>query len=105
MMKARQVLEDCKLALQHADLAINPEDLRIRWAALVMLLRAVGHVLDKVDGRGSPRLRDAIDRRWQLWRDDRVGYSIFCDFIEEERNNVLKAYAFGYEEDNAEILS
>ena len=102
-MEARRVLADCRVALQHADVAIDPVDFRVSWAALVALLRAVGHVLKKVDAERGAILKRAIERRWQLWQDERSANEIFWEFIEAERNSVLKAYEFGYREDDVEI--
>lgn len=102
-MEARRVLADCHVALQHADVAIEAAEFRVSWAALVALLRAVGHVLNKVDGERGGALKGAIETRWQLWQNERGANRIFWDFIEAERNSVLKAYEFGYREDDVEI--
>ncbi len=94
-MQARLVLADCRVALEQAELAADPVAFRLSWAALVALLRAVGHVLDKVDGRQSQSLRRAIDARWRRWHGDRAGNRAYWSFIESERNNVLKVYEGG----------
>ena len=91
-MQARLVLADGRAALEQAERARDPVAFRVHWAALVALLRAVGHVLDKVDGRQSPSLRRAIDGRWRRWHADRAGNRAYWSFIEAERANVLKAY-------------
>jgi hypothetical protein len=54
-------LLDCEAALQ--DLRSGGTGLlwRTRWVAAVSLLRAVGDVLNKVDGERRPELRAAID--------------------------------------------
>lgn len=91
-MQARLVLADCRAALEKAELAPDSVAFRLSWAALVALLRAVGHVLDKVDGRQSESLRRAIDARWRRWHADRAGNRAYWSFIESERNNVLKVY-------------
>jgi hypothetical protein len=98
-MQARLVLADCRVALEQAELALDPVAFRRSWAAVVALLRAVGHVLDKVDGRRSESLRRAIDARWRLWNANRAGNRAYWTFIEAERNNVLKVYDFGDEQD------
>jgi hypothetical protein len=67
---------------------------RPHWAGLVALLRSVGHVLDKVDGATDPRLRHAIDAAWKELSDSKPEPKIFWEFIEAERNNVLKTYTF-----------
>ena len=94
-INAREVLVDCESLL--ADLTREPPNAlwRPKWAGLVALLRAVGHVLDKIDGAGSPEARQVIDRAWEELRGRRPEPKIFWEFIEAERNNVLKAYAFG----------
>jgi hypothetical protein len=101
-MQARLVLADCRVALERAELAVDPAAFRVSWAALVALLRAVGHVLDKVDGRQSESLRRAIDARWRLWHADRAGNRAYWSFIESERNNVLTVYDLGYKPDDME---
>jgi len=94
-MQARLVLADCRAALEQAEVAHDPVAFRVHWAALVALLRAVGHVLDKVDGRQSASLRRAIDERWRRWNADRAGNRAYWSFIEAERANVVKAYDSG----------
>ena len=68
---------------------------RRRWVALVALLRAVGHVLEKVDGPvGCQARRQAIASGYQALKRT----EIFNDFIESQRNSVLKEYEFPREE-------
>jgi hypothetical protein len=67
---------------------------RIDWVATVALLRAVGHVLHKVDGSASEVARTAIAAAWQRWESDPAD-AIFRDFIDQERNTVLKEYELG----------
>lgn len=88
---ARLVLGDCEGVLASIEKDMLSELWRPRWAGLVALLRAVGHVLDKVDGAHSPEARQAIADAWNDMKESRI----FRQFIEEERNNVLKAYEFG----------
>jgi hypothetical protein len=65
---------------------------RLYWVLAVVLLRAVGHVLDKVDGANSAAVRANAKALHQTWKvaDE---HAIFRDFIEHERNNILKEYA------------
>lgn len=58
-------------------------------------MRTVGHVLAKVDARVSPAHAEAVNGLWAKLKADRRSSAIFWDFIEEERNNLLKTYAFG----------
>jgi hypothetical protein len=93
---ARKTLSDCEIAYgllknEKAD----SQTWRIYWVACLSLLRAVGHVLDKVDCDADQKHRDCIARAWTKWKADRNSHSIFWNFIEAERNNLLKQYKFG----------
>lgn len=90
--KARDVLEDCKVvACELAD-GVAGREWRVRWVAAAALLRAVGHVLQKVDAPTDPVLRSVIDDAWGRLVETRPEPVIFWQFIEDERNNVLKEY-------------
>ena len=64
---------------------------RLYWVLAVVLLRAVGHVLDKVDGANNPAVKVAATALHKSWRAGDEN-SIFRDFIERERNSILKEY-------------
>jgi len=64
---------------------------RIHWAAAVALIRAVGHVLDKVDGE-DPFIKKAAGAAFKEWKRADPKHEIFREFIERERNNLLKEY-------------
>ena len=89
--RSREVLRDCEnlLAAIHADL--SSELWRPRWAGLVALLRAVGHVLvdenPKSDSVGHGVVSAAKVALLQA--------PIFAEFIKKERDNLLKAYTIG----------
>jgi hypothetical protein len=57
-----------------------------------VLLRAVGHVLDKVDGEQTPAYRAAISAWWAGLKGTKPKPQVFWDFIEDERNTILKEY-------------
>jgi hypothetical protein len=103
-MRAEIVLSDCRKALALAEDAGTEQEFRIHWVALLALLRAVGHVLDKVDGTASPALRKAVDERWDYWRRNREEHRLFWDFIEAGRNAVLKTYELGVPPGGVEFL-
>jgi hypothetical protein len=92
---ARQALADAATALDDFEASASTPYWRTRWVALVALLRAVGHVLSSVDSDRDARTKDAIDSAWNQLRRSRPEPRIFWDFIQDERNNVLKAYRFG----------
>lgn len=83
---------------QNSDVTDGNEELpewRLYWVAGVALLRTIGHVLAKADAKSSPNHTQEIDNLWSRLRSDRESSWIFWDFIEKERNNLLKTYSFG----------
>ena len=88
---ARRVLADCEVVLEMLDDERDEQRWRVLWVGALALLRAVGHVLQKVDGQ-TPRARAAIDAAYQNWKSRQPEHRIFRDFIEKQRNNILKEY-------------
>jgi hypothetical protein len=91
--RARLVLEDCRLALQLLEDETDLRKWRLHWVAAIALIRAVGHVLDKVDGKSSA-VRTASRAAYKRWTDGAPEHEIFREFIERERNTILKEYDF-----------
>jgi hypothetical protein len=71
------------------------EDWRLYWVAGITLLRTIGHVLAKSDSTTSEKHKTEIESLWDIWKTDRDENCIFWEFIEKERNNLLKTYTFG----------
>ena len=90
--QARLVLDDCHGALSDLIDGIQGAQWRRRWITCVVLLRVVGHVLDKIDGNASGVLRDEIRASYDRLKQTRPEPKIFWEFIELERNNILKEY-------------
>ncbi len=90
-IKAREVLSDCKDALEELD-NTQGSIWRIRFITAITLLRAVGHILEKVDGKTSDIHKSVIENQWTIWKNDRTNHEIFWSFIENERNLILKEY-------------
>lgn len=90
-LRANNVLHDCKIALELLETERNGDIWRVHWVGAVALVRAVGHVLRLVDRQEFPQFSGAIDTAFQRWK---VGdeHRIFREFIDQERNNVLKEY-------------
>jgi hypothetical protein len=93
---ARKVLADCETAHQ----LLRKEKMgsatwRVHWVACLTLLRAVGHILDKIDGEADAKHSAAIKAKWEEWNTYKQENSIFWNFIDSERNNLLKEYKFG----------
>jgi|SRR3954454_6492894 hypothetical protein len=88
---ARNVLFE----IQNSDIDDEHPEWRMHWFSGVVALRAVGHVLNKVDASRSAAHRHVIDAWWVNVRSDDVENWIFHEFIERERNNILKEFSFG----------
>ena len=87
-------MRDCESVLDMLEDEEDRQRWRVLWAEAMALVRAVGHVLRKVDG-GDARLRPLIDAAWDNWKADRSKNSVFWEFIQKERNYILKEYRFG----------
>lgn len=92
---ARRVLKDCRLALAMLEEETDQARWRVHWAAAVGLARAVGHVLDKVDGK-DPLTKKLAAAAFKRWKSTAPEHEIFREFIERERNSILKEYHFRY---------
>jgi hypothetical protein len=103
-LRARQVLDDCRHAASLLDAAEDPATRRVLWVATTALLRAVGHVLRNVDGRGDPDYAHAISEHWAAIEIERPRHPPFWEFIEPERNAVLKEYALGFDEGGIDLV-
>ncbi len=88
---ARGVLADCEAALGMLEDERDEQRWRVLWAGAVALLRAVGHVLRNVDGRTAGS-RESINAAYKTWTAKRPEHLVFREFIEKERNNILKEY-------------
>lgn len=91
---AREVLDDCRTALRMLEEVEDLRRWRVLWAGSLALLRAVGHVLKKVDGADA-LIGSVVDERFMNWKTEREANAIFWDFIDDERNSILKEYRFG----------
>ncbi|MDW9909614.1 hypothetical protein GOB14_15830 [Sinorhizobium meliloti] len=86
-------------SFNHQDCGDEHPEWRMMWLSQVTLLRVIGHVLAKVDVEASTLHKRAINDMWAKWKVERLHNWIFWEFIEDERNNLLKAYQFGVEVD------
>ena len=89
---AREALEDCRGALTELTEGIQGRQWSRRWIISIVLLRAVGHVLDNVDGIKSQEYRKAIDAWWKALKSTKPEPMIFWQLIDAERNTILKEY-------------
>ncbi len=88
----KSVLQDVEQCLEWLDEESDEFRFRMVLIAAVALIRTVGHVLQKVDGSRDPILMEIIMRRFRAWKQDRTKAKVFWEFIEAERNSILKEY-------------
>ena len=103
--RARLVLADAEYAWNRLELSDDHTEVRVLWFTAVALLRAVGHVLDRVDGPSDSAIARAVKLSWHKWHADPLSYPLFHEFIEEERNILLKEYTHRYEEEPGRLLA
>jgi hypothetical protein len=89
---ARQVLEDCRQALEEIKDGVMGRQWRIRWVAAVALLRTVGYVLKEVDSSNDRLLKQIIKEEWENLKQTRPQPTIFWEFIGAERHNIIHQY-------------
>jgi hypothetical protein len=92
---AREVLEDCRGAIDEIGGGIQGRAWRRRWVAAVVLLRTVGYVLGKIDINISQKYKHAIEVAWGQLNQSKPQPEIFWEFIEVERNNIIHEYEVG----------
>ena len=88
---ARQVLDDCELALEFLEQATTDQIWRVHWFAAIALVRTVGDVLDKVDSR-DPRFKGPVQHAYSEWKSDRSNSKIFWEFIKAQRDKLVHEY-------------
>ncbi len=91
-LAARRVLRDCYRAKTRFDTATIAADRRLWWILALTLLRAVGHVLNKVDSKRSRYLANSIRKGYLAWKAEPRQHLVFHEFIEKERNEIIKEY-------------
>ena len=92
---AREVLEDCRGAVEEIGGGIQGSAWRRRWIAAVVLLRSVGYVLASVDSKASTKYARAIDAAWKDLGRTKPDPPIFWSFIDAERHNIVHEYVVG----------
>lgn len=68
--------------------------------AMLAMLRSVGHVLDKVDA-DTPARKKWLNESWSRWKRE----PIFRDFINFERNRLLKEFRGGIEASDPAVMA
>jgi len=78
-------------SIRYSDYAVN---WRHNYIVSLTTLRATGHVLHKVDAVLYPEISNLVDEKFRRWKKGEGDDALFKFFIEEERNQLLKAYQF-----------
>lgn len=102
--RARLVLGDLKIVRDKLEDETGQVAWRLYWITAVVLVRAVGHVLVKVDGGETSHVREIANELHRNWKTAAAEHAIFRDFIELERNNILKEYEFAVSEGPVPIM-
>ena len=84
--------EDCKVAAAEIKDGVAGREWRTKCIAAVALLRAVGHTLRNVDAQRDPDLEKLIEEACRKLASTKPDPKIFWEFIEDERNSILKEY-------------
>lgn len=53
-------------------------------------------MLKKVDATQNPAMMETVSRRFEEWKCDREKARVFWEFIDAERNSILKEYDFRF---------
>lgn len=102
--RARLALQDAMYVRQKLEGEEGVIEWRLLWILVIVLLRTVGHVLDKVDGKADRRvgiLSKGLYKEWQRGDEN----AIFRDFIERERNSILKEYEISMSEGPIPVIA
>src|SRR4051812_32207164 len=91
-MLSRAAVQDVKGCLAWLEREEDEFKFRMVVIAAIALVRTVGHVLAKVDVERDVRLKSVVDQRYNTWKQNRRDSRIFWEFIDEERNLILKEY-------------
>jgi hypothetical protein len=89
-LAAEAVLKECEFALYCMEREDDRRKFKLFWMAALAGLRSVGHVLKNVDGPREPQIEKSAASAFARWKADREKHRIFWEFIEDERNALLK---------------
>lgn len=91
LSSAKSALIDVRSLRNKLELEVDDTEWRLQWVACVVLLRVIGHVLYKVDAGRSNFIKTSAELHFQKWKDGDE-HVIFREFIDKERNSILKEY-------------
>jgi hypothetical protein len=72
----RDVITDCEMALEMLQVEESFDRFRVIWVAAIAQVRAVGHVLHKVDDERDPKLKKIIEDTFNDWKKNKEDNAI-----------------------------
>ena len=99
LLRAQAPLIDSMNATHSLYCADHSQNWRAEYIVAITTVRAVGHVLHKVDCEIHPEIIPIVKDRFQRWKLGNGDDELFVYFIEEARNMLLKTYQFPGDED------
>lgn len=100
---SKKALKDCKFAcweLANAEEKNDIQIIKLRWFTCLALLRSIGHIIDKADKENNKKYKHIFEDYHRKKKND----DIFKNFIEKERNLILKEYIDYIKEEKKEVV-
>jgi hypothetical protein len=94
VLRASLPLSDSMNATFSLCYADHSQNWRAEFIVAITTLRAVGHVLQKVDCKRFPEITLTVQERFARWKLGEGDDELFVHFIEDARNLLLKTYRF-----------
>ena len=60
--------------------------------------------MDKVDAKEDPHLKESVQNWWRELNSDTTKNTIFQNFIDQQRNNILKEYHFAHDDHEQKLM-
>lgn len=96
-LSSYRACSDCQYAIQKLkNKPINISDWKIEWAGICSILKASIHLMRKKDAKSCmpALLKKELISVWERLGANKEQYPLFWNFIDKERNNILKEYEF-----------
>ncbi len=95
LSRTRAIVDDCRHLLSELRQKPREASWRTRWFAALVMLRAVGLVLEhETKSSTDAAVRAAAQRWWKNLKESEPEPAIFWQFIYDDRNALLKEYSF-----------
>ena len=97
-LRARVVYRDAITAFDMLEACEGTEEIRVHWAAALVLTRTAMDVLDKVDAETSDQLKEAVATQWNSVQKNAGGvHDVFWKFLKPERDLLIHQYELSAE--------